>query len=63
MPEENYLLEPNPEIRNFGELFGHVANAQFSACAAAVVVARSLELGRRMSYLPVELRLGVEHSG
>jgi hypothetical protein len=35
MPEEHYLLEPNPEIRNFGELFGHVANAQFRACAAA----------------------------
>ena len=35
MPEEHYLLEPNPEIRNFGELFGHVVNAQFSACAAA----------------------------
>ena len=35
MPEENYLLEPHPNIRNFGEFFGHVANAQFNACAAA----------------------------
>ena len=35
MPEENYLFEPNPEIRNFGELFGHVADAQFNACAQA----------------------------
>jgi hypothetical protein len=35
MPEENYLFEPNPEIRNFGELFGHVANAQFGNCAVA----------------------------
>ena len=35
MPEENYMFEPNPEIRNFGELFGHTANAQFNACATA----------------------------
>ena len=35
MPEENYKFEPNPEIRNFGELFGHVANAQFGNCAVA----------------------------
>jgi hypothetical protein len=35
MPEEHYLFEPNPEIRNFGELFGHVANAQFGNCAVA----------------------------
>ena len=35
MPEENYMFEPNPDIRNYGELFGHVANAQFNACAVA----------------------------
>jgi hypothetical protein len=35
MPEENYMFEPNPEIRNFGELFGHTANAQFNNCAVA----------------------------
>lgn len=36
MPEENYAFEPNPEIRNFGELFGHVANAQFNTCSLAL---------------------------
>ena len=33
MPEANYKFEPNPDIRNFGELFGHIANAQFNTCA------------------------------
>lgn len=35
MPEEHYLFEPNPDIRNFGELLGHVANAQYNNCAVA----------------------------
>lgn len=33
MPEANYTFEPNPDIRNFGELFGHIANAQFNTCS------------------------------
>lgn len=38
MPESDYQFKPGPapEMRNFGQLFGHVANAQFGACAAAL---------------------------
>jgi len=35
MPEEHYMHEAGPGARNFGELFGHIANAQFNNCAAA----------------------------
>jgi hypothetical protein len=35
MPEADYGFQPKPEIRTYGQLFGHVANAQFNACAAA----------------------------
>ena len=27
---------PAPELRTFGQLFGHTANAQFGSCAAAL---------------------------
>lgn len=38
MPVENFSFKPGPapELRNFGMLFGHVANAQFGSCAAAL---------------------------
>jgi hypothetical protein len=36
MPEADYGFRPSsmPEVRTFGQLFGHVANTQFSTCAA-----------------------------
>ena len=34
MPEEHYSFKPTPDVRSFGELLGHVANAQYSFCAA-----------------------------
>ncbi len=35
MPEANYMFQPTGEIRMFGQLFGHVANAQFNQCSLA----------------------------
>lgn len=37
LPESDYGFKPStmPEVRTFGQLFGHVANAQFNACSAA----------------------------
>ena len=37
MPEADYTFQPpgTKDIRPFGALFGHVANAQFNQCAAA----------------------------
>ncbi len=38
MPEADYGFKPGPapELRTFGMLFGHVANAQFGSCAAVL---------------------------
>ena len=33
--EADYAFKPTPEVRSFGELFGHVANANFMICANA----------------------------
>src|SRR5437660_7592859 len=33
MPEENYSFKPTPEVRTFGQLVGHVADANYMFCA------------------------------
>jgi uncharacterized damage-inducible protein DinB len=35
MPEEHFSYKPTPEVRSFGELMGHVANATYMFCANA----------------------------
>jgi uncharacterized damage-inducible protein DinB len=35
LPEGKYSFKPTPEVRSFGEMFGHVAGAQYMFCAAA----------------------------
>jgi uncharacterized damage-inducible protein DinB len=35
MPEENYGFKPTPEVRSFGQLIGHVADAQYMFCSVA----------------------------
>jgi len=36
MPEENYSFRPTPEVRSFGQLLGHVADAQYLFCSAVL---------------------------
>jgi uncharacterized damage-inducible protein DinB len=36
MPEENYSFKPTPEVRSFGQLVGHVADAQYNFCSLAL---------------------------
>lgn len=36
MSEADYAFKPTPEVRSFGELIGHVANANFMICATAL---------------------------
>jgi uncharacterized damage-inducible protein DinB len=36
MPEENYSFKPTPEVRSFGQILGHVADAQYLFCSAAL---------------------------
>src|SRR5579863_10309222 len=33
MPEENYSFRPTPEVRSFGQLVGHVADANYMFCS------------------------------
>jgi len=33
MPEEHYAFKPTPDVRSFGELLGHIANANYNFCA------------------------------
>ena len=35
MPEENYSFKPTPDVRSFGQLVGHVADANYNFCAQA----------------------------
>ena len=34
MPEEHYAFKPTKDVRSFGQLVGHVADANFGFCAA-----------------------------
>jgi uncharacterized damage-inducible protein DinB len=34
MPEENFAFKPVPEVRSFGQLIGHIADAQYLFCSA-----------------------------
>ena len=36
MPEADYGFKPTPEVRSFGQLIGHIANAQHMICAGAL---------------------------
>ncbi len=33
MPEENYAFKPTPDVRSFGQLVGHVADANYMFCS------------------------------
>jgi uncharacterized damage-inducible protein DinB len=34
MPEENYSFKPTPDVRNFGQLVGHLADSQYYFCSS-----------------------------
>jgi uncharacterized damage-inducible protein DinB len=36
MPEENYSFKPTREVRGFGQLVGHVADASYMFCSQAI---------------------------
>ena len=35
VPEDQYAFKPTPDVRSMGELFAHVADANFGICGAA----------------------------
>jgi uncharacterized damage-inducible protein DinB len=36
MPEEEYAFKPDPAVRSFGQILGHVADANYSFCAGVL---------------------------
>ena len=36
MPEANYSFKPTPDVRAFGQLVGHVADASFNFCSQVI---------------------------
>ena len=36
VPEEDYSFKPTPEVRSFGQLVGHVADASYTFCSQAI---------------------------
>jgi uncharacterized damage-inducible protein DinB len=35
VPEEHYSFQPTPEVRTFGKILGHIADAQYLFCSSA----------------------------
>jgi uncharacterized damage-inducible protein DinB len=40
MPEEHYSFKPTADVRSFGQLIGHVADAQYGICGRAGTMKR-----------------------
>jgi uncharacterized damage-inducible protein DinB len=36
MPEQEYAFKPDPAVRSFGEILGHIADANHTFCSAAL---------------------------
>jgi uncharacterized damage-inducible protein DinB len=36
MPEENFAFKPTPDVRSFGDVVGHIADAQYLFCSAVL---------------------------
>ncbi len=36
MSDENYAFKPTPEVRSFGQLIGHIADANYNFCSAVL---------------------------
>jgi DinB superfamily len=49
MPEENYGFQPTPEIRTFGQLVAHVADAQARTCSAVNGEPKNVNAGSKTS--------------
>ena len=49
MPEENDSFKPTPDIRTFGQMVAHVADAQAHLCSAAAGQPKSLDAASKTS--------------
>lgn len=49
MPEENYAFKPTADIRSFGEMVAHVADAQAAICSMAAAEKKSVGAASKTS--------------
>src|SRR5262250_3963196 len=49
MPEENYSFKATPDVRTFGQLVGHVADAQAGTCSVVNGEQKSVNAGSKTS--------------
>src|SRR5205823_1553090 len=49
MPEENYTFKATPEVRTFGALIGHIADAQMGTCSTVNGAAKQLGASSKTS--------------
>ena len=47
MPEEHYAFKATPDIRTFGQLIGHVADAQARTCSAVMGEQKAVNAGSK----------------
>jgi len=60
MPEENYSFKPTPEVRSFGQLVGHVADAQYGFCAEAMGEANPMKNFEKTKTAKADLVAGLK---
>ena len=49
MPEANYSFKPTPEVRSFGQLIGHVADAPVRVCAPVKGETKATETEKKLT--------------
>jgi uncharacterized damage-inducible protein DinB len=59
MPEADYTFKPTPDVRSFGELVGHVANANFYFCSQANGEASPAQTNYEKATMKAELVKGL----
>jgi uncharacterized damage-inducible protein DinB len=49
MPEEYYSFKPTPEVRSFGQIIGHVTDAQYLFCAPVLGETKTSDAEKKLT--------------
>lgn len=60
--ETNYGFKPTPEVRTFGQLFGHIANANFMICSMSSGLANPSKADHEKSTAKADLQRALADS-
>ena len=63
MPEENYSFKPTPDIRSFGELMAHIADAQAAICGGATGKMKPVGAGKKTTKTDIVAALRESSAG